>query len=316
MDLYGLKVIDFHSHFPTQRGGGFSGWRQRLVERYGEERTSIIMENSRRYREEWRRTWGFEPPESEAHTDEEQAERWVADMDSKGLERVNFVMGGGNDNLSKIVAMHPDRFTGFAHHDVFEEGAGKELERAVRKLGLRGFKLIATSQPKPIDDEAAYPVWEAAERLKVPVLIHFGVLGGGGGPAFDLGNINPLTLWKVAADFPTLDFVVPHFGACYWRELLQLCWQCPNVHVDTSGSNQWMRWMPYELSLKDLFRKAVETVGPERIVFGTDSSYFPRGFSVDYLKEQLRTCHEIGLEQGSIEKIFYGNAARLLKLKQ
>jgi predicted TIM-barrel fold metal-dependent hydrolase len=72
--------------------------------------------------------------------------------------------------------------------------------------------------------------------------------------------------------------------------------------------------MPYPLTLRDLFRKAVETVGAERIIFGTDSSYFPRGFSEDYLKEQVRECRAIGLDEGSVEKIFYGNAARLLKL--
>ncbi len=314
VNLYGLKVIDFHSHFPIQRGNRRRGWRQRLVERYGEERTDIILENSKRYRSEWRRMWGFDSPEEGNHTDEEQAERWIADMDSKDLTRINFVMGGGNDNLAEIVSWHPDRFTGFAHHPLFSEGADRELERAVEELGLRGYKLIASGQTQPIDDEAAYPVWEMAEKLGVPVLIHFGVLGGGGGPAYDLRNLNPLTLWKVCSNFPTLEFVVPHFGACYWRELLQLCWQCPTVSVDTSGSNQWMRWMPYDLNLKDLFRKAVETIGPGRLIFATDSSYFPRGFAVEYLREQLRVCHEMGLEDVSIEKIFYGNAARLLKL--
>ena len=314
MNLYGLKVIDFHAHFPIQRGERRRSWRERMVARYGEERTDIILENSRRYREDWRRTWGFDPPEEGNHADGEQAERWIADMDSKDLTRVNFATGGGNDSLSEVVSRHPDRFTGFAHHPLFSEGADRELETAVEELGLRGYKLIASSQTRPIDDEAAYPVWEMAEKLRVPVLIHFGVLGGGGGPAHDLRNLNPLTLWKVCSDFPTLEFVVPHFGACYWRELLQLCWQCPTVSVDTAGSNQWMRWMPYDLNLKDLFRKAVETIGPGRLIFATDSSYFPRGFAVEYLREQLRVCHEMGLEDVSIEKIFYGNAARLLKL--
>jgi len=314
MNLYGLKVIDFHSHFPRQTAGRGTSYRARMVEQYGERRADVIIGNSRRYRDEWRRMWAFDEPETDVHTDEQQAERWVADMDAKGLSRVNFVMGGGNDNLAKIVSWHPDRFTGMAHHSVWEDGAAEELERAVRELGLKGFKIIASSQQRPIDDKAAYPVWEMAENLEVPVLIHFGVLGGGGGPAYDLRNMNPLTLWRVCSDFPTLNFVIPHFGACYWRELLQLCWQCPSVHVDTSGSNQWMRWMPDDITMKDLFRKAMETIGPERLIFGTDSSYFPRGFSVEYLREQLRVCYDMGLEDESIEKIFYGNAARLLKL--
>jgi len=259
--------------------------------------------------------WAFEPPEEGiVHNDREQAQRWVDDMDTKGLERVNFVMGGGNDNLAETVKMYPERFTGFAHHSLFEEGAAEELERAVTQLGLKGYKLIASGQSKPIDSEEAYPVWEAAEKLQVPVLAHFGVLGGGGGPAYDVRNLNPLTFWKVCSDFPTLKVVIPHFGACYWRELLQLCWQCPNVYVDTSGSNQWMRWMPYDLDLKKLFRKAVETIGPERLLFGTDSSYFPRGFSAEYLREQLKTCYELGLREEEISMIFHDNAVELLKL--
>ncbi len=314
MNRYGLRVIDFHAHFPVQRLQGGGGQRQNLIQRYGEKKAAVILGNSARYREEWRRMWGFEAPEAGTHTDEEQAERWIRDIDSKGVDRVNFVTGGGNDNLAGIVAKHPDRFSGFAHHDLFSEDAAAELERGVRELGLRGYKIIASGLTRPIDDRAGYPLWEMAEKLEVPVLIHFGVLGGGGGPARNLHNLDPLSLWEVAASFPTLNFVIPHFGACYFRELLQLCWACPNVIIDTSGSNQWMAWMPYRLTLRDLFAKCMETVGPERVVFGTDSSYFPRGFSEDYLKEQIREVRALGVDESTVQKIFYGNAARLLKL--
>ncbi|MER3468251.1 MAG: 2-amino-3-carboxymuconate-6-semialdehyde decarboxylase, partial [Thermoflexus sp.] len=94
-----------------------------------------------------------------------------------------------------------------------------------------------------------------------------------------------------------------------------LCWACRNVYVDTSGNNEWVRWMPYELTLKDLFRRFVETIGPERILFGSDSEWFPRGFAVRYLEDQLRICYEIGLREEDIQKIFADNAARLLGLE-
>ena len=139
MDLHGLKVLDFHAHFPIQRAESRAGYTQTITQRYGETKAKIIIENSARYRDEWRKKWGFDAPETGIHSDSEQAERWIADMDAKGLTRVNFVMGGGNDNLSEIVKMHPDRFTGFAHHDLFSEGAAAELERGVKTLGLRGF---------------------------------------------------------------------------------------------------------------------------------------------------------------------------------
>jgi len=316
MSFHGMKVIDFHSHFPTSNRSRWTRWRQRLTERYGEEGVRTLLEQSRRYRDEWRQMWGFAPPESEVHSDEEQAARWAADLDEKGVERVNFVTGGGNDNLAKVVRMYPDKFSGFAHHGLFEEDAAAELERAVKELGLKGFKVIASSQSKPIDDKSLYPVWETADGLGIPVIMHFGVLGGGGGPTTDPRNMNPLTLWEVAKSFPRIPFVVPHFGAGYLRELLLLCWSCPNVHIDTSGSNQWMIWMPFELDLKGLFRKVMETVGPDRVIFGTDSSYFPRGFSLPYLREQFKACRSMGLEEESIEKIFYRNAATLLKIAE
>lgn len=314
MKFHGLKIIDFHSHFPTSYRGGTDSVSSRLLEKYGAERLKLLREQSRQYREEWRALYDFEPPESEIRSDEEQATRWVKDLDEKGVERVNFVTGGGNDNLAKIVKMYPDRFIGFAHHSMFSEDAPAELERAIKELGLKGYKIISSSQIRPIDDKSTYPFWETVEKLEIPVLIHFGVLGGGGSLPGDLRNMNPLTLWEIAKMFPKITFVVPHFGAGYLRELLLLCWFCRNVSIDTSGSNQWMTWMPFEINLKSLFRKAIESVGPDRIIFGTDSSYFPRGFSIDYLEEQLRVCRLLRLEESTIEKIFYKNAAKLLKL--
>ncbi|UCG36809.1 MAG: amidohydrolase [Candidatus Bathyarchaeota archaeon] len=315
MIFHGLRVIDFHAHFPTVQWMKWSvSWKKRLAEKYGEENAELLMEQSARDREAMRRSWGFASPETEASTDEEQAARWIADLDSKGVDRVNFVTGGGNDTLAKIVRLYPNRFSGFAHHNIFTEGAPSELERAIKTLGLKGYKVIASSQTKPIDDKTAYPVWEMAEELRVPVTIHFGVLGGGGGPALELRNMNPLTLWEVAKRFPRIPFVIPHFGAGYLRELLMLCWSCPNVHIDTSGSNRWMNWMPFEIDLKGLFRKVIETVGPNRVIFGSDSSYFPRGFSAPYLMEQLKACRAIGLEKEGIKDIFCENAKKLLRL--
>ncbi|MGD8546095.1 MAG: amidohydrolase family protein [Candidatus Bathyarchaeota archaeon] len=317
MVYHGLKIIDFHSHFPTSEWvKWFSSWRDRLAERYGMENAQLLVEQSMRDKEEMRRVWGFAPPESEAFPDEEQAARWIKELDTKGVERVNFVTGGGNDNLSKIVKLYPNRFSGFAHHNIFLENASSELERAIKKLGLRGYKVISSSQTKPIDDQSIYPVWETVEKLEVPVIIHFGVLGGGGGPSLDLRNMNPLSLWEVTKMFPKIPFVIPHFGAGYLRELLQLCWSSPNVYIDTSGSNRWMNWMPFEIDLEGLFRKFIKTVGPDRLIFGSDSSYFPRGFSTPYLIKQLKTCETIGLQREIIQKIFYKNAAKLLKLEK
>lgn len=312
-----IEVIDFHSHFPTNRpwfAGMGKSPQEDYVERRGERRAAIAREQAAAYSQDWRLAWGFEPPESNPPDDDVQAERWAKEIERYGLRAVGFVTGGGNDHLAGIVARYPDKFVGFAHHHPFSDNAADELKRAVTDLGLRGYKLLAPMLDRPIEDTEAYPVWEMCAELDIPVLIHFGIQGGGGGIAWH-ENINPLKLHNVAKDFPDVNFVIPHFGCAWIRETLQLCWACSNVSIDTSGSNQWVKWVDGDWSVKKLFRKYMETIGPERIIFGSDSSYFPRGFAVRYLQDQIRDCRELGMHESHIALIFAGNAARLLKIE-
>ncbi|NLG08290.1 MAG: amidohydrolase [Deinococcales bacterium] len=301
-----LRVIDVHTHFPivNTMGGPPPGPRHPLLEAYARERG-----------ERMRAEWGTAPAEPLARTDQEvdaALERWVGEVERYDLDKVVFVSGGGNDRLAGLVAKHPDRFVGLAHHRL-EPGAGAELRRAVDELGLRGYKLLGPTTDYPFEAPELRDVWEFLAERQLPALIHFGFLGRGGG-VVQHPRMSPLSLFEVARDFPEVPFIVPHFGAGYFQDLLALCWSLPNVYIDTSGSNQWMRWMPYPLTLEDLFRKALETVGPERIVFGSDSSYFPRGFAERYLLDQLRACYTLNVKDEDVALIFGGNAARLLRL--
>lgn len=70
--------------------------------------------------------------------------------------------------------------------------------------------------------------------------------------------------------------------------------------------------MPYPLTTKDLFQKYYETIGPDRILFGTDGSWFPRGFVSEYLDVQMCDCVELGFSDEDIQKIFAGNIERVL----
>lgn len=303
-----LDVIDIHVHFPIENTMGVpsSAPSHPLLVKYASERG-----------ERMRSEWDTAPAEPMAHTEEEietALERWVAEVERYGLRKVNFVSGGGNDRLANLVARHADKFSGFAHHPLVP-GAHEQLRRGVEEQGLRGYKLLGPMTEYPFEAPELRGVWEYCAQQSLPVLIHFGFLGRGGG-VVDHPRMSPLSLFTVARDFPEIPFVIPHFGAGYWQELLALCWSLPNIHVDTSGSNQWMRWMPYRLTLEDLFAKAYETIGPERIIFGSDSSYFPRGFSQRYLQDQLRVCYTLNFPESDIRKIFGGNAARLLGLDE
>ncbi len=308
MDFAHLNVIDIHAHFPIENTLGLESPSLKhhdLLSRYADDR-------GRRMQAEW----SMQPAEPVAKTDEEAEavlERWAAEIERYGLRGVNFVTGQGNERLAKLIADHPETFTGFAHHPL-RPGAEVALKRAVDDLGLRGYKLIGPLTEYPFETPELRPVWEFCAERSLPVLIHFGWLGRGGG-IVSHPRLSPLSLFEVARDFPEIPFIIPHFGVNTWADVLALAWSLPNIYVDTSGSNQWMRWMPYNLSLDDLFRKAYETLGPERILFGSDSSYFPRGFAVRYLQDQLRTCYWLNFKEEDIRNIFGNNAARLLGLE-
>lgn len=304
-----LHVIDWHVHFPifpaTMRRQPLT---RRQIPEVGMARRRAAVEAERA---QWRYAWDFPEPEQTKRTWEEYADMWNDEAVTYGLDKIVFVTGPDNDGLAAICRRHPDHFIGLAHHDPCQPDAAEQFERGITELGLRGYKMIAPTLDWRIDDERYYPIWEVAAKHGVPILFHYGMLGGAGGIAWN-EKISPVHLEQPAKDFPDVNFVVPHFGIQYVTDLLFLCWACPNVHVDTSGSNQWVRWMPYPLTLADLFHKFYETVGPERILFGSDSSWFPRGFALRYLQDQLQICRLAGFPHEHLQLIFGGNAARLI----
>ena len=306
----GLNIIDSHSHFPV----GEHVLKDMISEeRFQEYQRLADKQPPSRAQKQWKKAWNFAGPEKNKLSDHKLASRWVEELDKCGIDKIIWVTGGGNERLSKICSLYPDRFIGYAHHNLFAEDAAELLEKAVREQGLKGYKILSPVLDKPITDRQAYPVWEVCEKYDIPVLIHFGIMGAGGGIAYN-ENINPQILEPVAKEFPGVKFIIPHFGCGHPRELLFLGWVCENVYVDTSGSNQWMRWMPYQVTIESSFKKFYETFGPERIIFGTDSSYFPRGFAVEYLHEQNKVVRFMNISEEEVQLIFGGNISRLLHL--
>jgi predicted TIM-barrel fold metal-dependent hydrolase len=156
-----------------------------------------------------------------------------------------------------------------------------------------------------------------AAHPRTVAFVHCGVLSVGvrkalGLPSlFDLRYSNPIDLHGVALRFPKLRFVVPHFGAGYLREALMLCDLCPNVYLDTSSSNSWMRYEESHLDLRAVFRRALDVAGPKRLLFGTDSSYFPRGWNAHVFEQQSKALYEIGVTDEVARLIFQDNLPKL-----
>ncbi len=78
-----------------------------------------------------------------------------------------------NDAIAAVVRAHPDRFVGLAQLPMqAPELAVRELDRAVRTLGLRGSYVGSDFAGVALSDPALDPVWSAHEALDVPVVVH------------------------------------------------------------------------------------------------------------------------------------------------
>jgi predicted TIM-barrel fold metal-dependent hydrolase len=80
--------------------------------------------------------------------------------------------------------------------------------------------------------------------------------------------------------------------------------------LDSSSSNGWLKFH-HGLTLRDAFARVVDCIGPTRILFGTDSSFFPRGWQQPILETQKGICDELGLDVVAQDSIFGGNFNRL-----
>jgi len=257
---------------------------------------------------------GWQDPGSAA----ELADRWVAELDWRGVARAAIIASipGDEDSVATAVGRHKSRFVGFFMFNPAGGDVPGRLARALGEQGLRGICLFPAMHGFRLDDERVKDVFTAAADHGAVVFVHCGVLTVGvrkklGLPSpFDLRCGDPLALAAVASRFPAVPVIVPHFGAGMLREALMAAEQCATIHLDTSSSNGWMKYYP-GLTLEQLFRQALDIAGPDRILFGTDSSFFPRGWQQPIYAAQEAALRAIGAAEEDRHKIFGGNFDRL-----
>jgi hypothetical protein len=246
------------------------------------------------------------------------ATTWVRELDKHGLSRAALIASAPGDAVSvgEAVALHPKRFVGFFMVDPCARDADATLERAFTTLGLRCACLFPAMHRYRLDDERVVKAFEVVSKYRGAVFVHCGALTVGvrsklGLPSpFDWRLGDPLGVAAVASAFPTVPVIIPHFGAGFFREALMAMDQCKNIHLDTSSSNAWMKYYP-GLTLDGVFRQALVVGGPQRLLFGTDSSFFPRGWQKGIYEAQLETMETLGLRDGEKALILGGNFERI-----
>ncbi len=301
-----MTICDSHCHF----------FSSRFLEALGRERYGTdTCGDAERVAQEL----SWDAPGSPA----ELADRWMDEVRRHKLSRVALISSapGDEDSVSVAVARHPDHLVGFF---MLNAGAPDAVERATRgftDLGLRCACLFPAMHRYRIDDDRVAAVFEVAAAHGGAVFVHCGYLSVGARvklglrSLFDLRLGDPLAVAAMAVRYPTVPVIIPHFGAGFFREALMAAEVCPSIHLDTSSSNGWMKYVP-GLTLAEVFRRALMVVGPDRLIFGTDSSFFPRGWHRVIYGAQHTALDELGVEPDAVAKIFGGNFERIFPPRQ
>lgn len=249
---------------------------------------------------------------------DELATRWLGQMARHGVRRICLIASASGDegSVSAAVAAHPDYFFGYFMFDPTQPDAVQRIAAAAKDPNLHAVCLFPAMHKFRVADERVQPVFQTAASSGLAVFVHCGALSVGVrkklglASDYDMRFSNPLDLHTIALQYPQIRFIIPHFGAGLLREALMLADLCPNVYFDTSSTNHWML---YEgLNLRTVFGRALELLGPGRLLFGTDSSFFPRGWNAAILEQQATALYELGMDEPQAIQIFASNLERVL----
>lgn len=131
-----------------------------------------------------------------------------------------------NAFLAEQVQSNPSRLIGFAALHPESNRIPQQVEEALQ-MGLTGVKLHPDFQEFHIDDEKAFPIYEAIEG-RMPLLVHTG--------DSRTEYSKPWRLAKILDRFPKLNVIAAHFGGYSEWENGALSLALKNVYVDTSSS--------------------------------------------------------------------------------
>lgn len=187
------------------------------------------------------------------------AEATVQLLDDSGIDQCwLFTLSGlygfndcraANDQVIAAAQQFPDRLipfcTAFPNQD--PQAAAAEIRRCL-DLGCKGVKFHPWLQSFPANSAYLYPSLELCGERRIPVLFHTGT------PPYS----QPFQVMEQARRFPSVPFVVGHFGKIMFLDAVRSAELCPNVYLETSGAQ-----------VADL-QFALECIEPERILFGTD----------------------------------------------
>jgi len=240
-----------------------------------------------------------------------------------------------NNMIKRTVDLFPDNFVGVCQlpqqvkndKPAGLEDAIEELERCVLELGFIGCNLNPDpsgghfSAP-PLTDRYWYPLYEKMVELRVPAMIH--VSGscnmclhatGSYYMAADTNAFMNLITGDLFADFPELNFVIPHGGGAvpyHWGRYRGLADMLGKPTLDKHlMQNVYFDTCVYHQPGIDLL---CEVIDPKNILFASEMIGAVRCIDPEtgfYFDDTKRYLENLDLTADARHDIFEGNARRI-----
>jgi len=257
---------------------------------------------------------GWEPPGSP----EALADRWVSELETHGVNRAAVMASvpGDEGSVEAAVRRHPNRLVGMTMVDPTSPDARTTVRNALGVAGFRCICLFPAMHGYTLDHEGVNQVFRSASEASAAVFVHCGVLTVGVRRKLglktrvDIKLGDPLAIVPIAFRYPEVPVIIPHFGAGFLREAVMAADLCQNIYLDTSSSNGWLRYLS-GVTLVDVFRQTLDALGPDRLIFGSDSSFFPRGWQRSVYEAQLSIFDDLGINDDARLKILGDNFDRV-----
>lgn len=230
-----------------------------------------------------------------------------------------------NDAIADAHARNPLRFVGLATLQMqFPEQACREVERAAKLPGVRGFYIATRVNDRELSDPAFFPVYERIAALKLPLFLHpVYVIDHQRLSAHYLTNLlgNPFEAAIAAAHlifggvldrFPDLEVVLPHAGGAFpwlvgrlnrgWEKRADL------KHIKHQPLDYLRRFHYDTVGYSDtVVEYLVKNVGADRVMMGSDYC-----FPIAYEQPAKNVTDNPLLTSDQHGAILEGNARRLL----
>ena len=207
------------------------------------------------------------------------AERFIAEMDSAGVDRAVIVppswVGETNVEALAAAAKYPDRFAVMGRFDPLRPDASAALETWKQQPGMLGIRMtLFRGFAAWLEDGTLDAFWPACERLGIPVMVLT--------PA-SAGRLEP-----VAKRHPGLTLIMDHMaadlsatGADAFRTIDQLLAlsKYPRVFVKVSSAPCFSA-EPYPFAdIEPYLRQIYDAFGARRLMWGADFSRLTSTYS-------------------------------------